>query len=147
MYKTAEGVLTLKQQGNAGKNGAKRIALGTSVSLLAYLALSALLALLVVRGTVGEGVIGACVWAFAALAAFAGAKAASWGAAEPLPRIAITAAAFWALILLLGFLANDTLDPSRAALLALPILLGGALAYLLRGGGKKRGSRKRRSRK
>ena len=146
VYKTSEGVLTLKQQGNSGKS-AKKIAIGAGVSLLAYLALLALLSVLVVRGTVGVGAVGACVWVFAALAAFAGAKVAAWGAAEPLGVIAIGAAAFWLLVLLLGFFANDTLESSRAALLALPIVAGGGLAYLTCGGGKKHGKRKRRSHK
>ena len=147
MYKTSEGVLNLKQQGNSGKSGAKKIALGTLISLLAYLALLALLSLLIVRGTVGEGGAWTCACVFAALSAFAGVKTAAWGAPEQLGVSALCAAAFWGLILLLGFLANDGLDASRAALLALPVLVGGGLAYLTNGGGKRRGKRKRRSRK
>ena len=124
----------------------KKTALGAGIALLVYLALLALLSLLVVRGTVGEGGVGACVWVFAAFAAFAGAKAAAWRAPKSLSLIAGCAAVFWLLILLLGFLVNDGIDATRSATLALPILAGGAAAYLLRGG-KKRGKRKRRSHK
>ena len=147
MYKTSEGVLTLKQQGNAGKNHAKKIALGAGVSLLSYLVLAALLALLVERGTVGEGGVWTCVCVFAALAAFAGVKTAAWNVPEPLGVSALCAASFCGLVLLLGFLANDGLDTSHAALLAPPVLAGAGLAYLTQGGGKRRGKRKRRSRK
>ena len=125
----------------------KKTALGAAAALAVYLALAALLSLLVVRGTAAENGIAACVWAFAAIAAFTGAKIASWRAADPLAPTAFATAAFWALVVLLGFLTNDTLEPARVASLALSSLLGGALAYMLRGGGKKRGGHKRRSRK
>lgn len=128
------------------KQTGKRIAVGMLAAFLVYLGLLALIALMIVRGTVGEGSVVACTWAFAALAAFAGAKAASWHATEPIMPIAVCAAAFWGLVLLLGFLANDGLDGARAVALALPVLIGALAAYLTRGG-KKRGKRKRRSRK
>ena len=128
----------------------KKTALGVGAALLVYLALSALSALLIVRGTVGEARIGTLVWIFACLAAFAGASVAAHRAQEPLLPAMLTAAAFWAAILLLGFLSNDTLASARCAALALPALLGGALSWLLsaRGGkGRKRRTRQRHSRK
>ncbi len=123
--------------------GAKRIAAGTGLALAAYLALLALLSLLTVRGVVAEERTEACVWAFACLAAFLGAKVSAHGAAEPLAGIAGCAAAFWGAILLAGFLVNDALNPTRAAALAPPVLVGGALAYLLRANRKARGKGKR----
>ena len=129
------------------KQTGKRVAVGVLTALLIYIALLALIALMIVRGTVGEGGAWTCACVFAALSAFAGVKTATWGAPEPLGVSALCAAAFWGLILLLGFLANDGLDASRAALLALPVLVGAGLACLTNGGGKRRGKRKRRSRK
>lgn len=129
------------------KRPVKKIALGTGISLLAYLTLLALLALLVEHGTVGEGNVWACVCAFAAFAAFVGVKTAAWGVAEPLSVNTLCATSFWLLVLLLGFLTNDGLDTSRAALLALPVLVGGGLAYLTKGGEKRRGKRRRHSQK
>lgn len=128
----------------------KKTALGVGAALLVYLALSALAALLVVRGAVGEAHIGTLVWLFACLAAFTGARLAAHQAQGPAVPCAIATAAFWAVIQLLGFLTNDTLASARSAALALPILLGGALAYLIpvRGRGGKRGrARPRRSHK
>lgn len=129
---------------------AKQIALGTGVALAVYLALQALASLLVVRGTVSEENVGICVWAFACLAAFAGAKAAAYRAADALLPSAAASAAFWMTVQLLGFLAGGALDTARSLALILPVLAGGTLAYLIRPGkGKsKRGKRgTRRSRK
>ncbi len=122
---------------------AKKIVLGAVIALAAYLALLALLSLLMVRGAVAEERMNVCVWAFACLAAFLGAKAASRGEGAPLAGAAGCAAAFLGTILLTGFLVNDTLDPARAAALAPPILLGGALACLPRGRGKTHGKGRR----
>ena len=128
----------------------KKIALGVGAALLVYLTLSALAALLIVRGTVSEERVGTLVWIFAGLAAFAGARLASYRTQEPLVPVAVTAAVLWAAIQLLGFLANDTLASARSAALALPILLGAALAWLLKPRsrkGKKSRARSRRSHK
>ena len=122
---------------------AKKIALGV------YVALLALLSALIVRGTVNEEHMAQCVWVFACVASFAGAKVSTGRGGEAAIRIAASAAAFWALIQLLGFLVNDTIEPARSAALALPILVGGAAAYLVRPARekRKRGRGKRRSRK
>ena len=128
----------------------KKIALGVGAALFVYLVLSALAALLIERGTVSETRIGTLVWIFACLAAFTGARIAAYRTQEPFMPIAVTAAVFWVMIQLLGFLVNDTLDSARSAALALPVLLGGALSWLLkpRGGkGKKGRGHPRRSRK
>ncbi len=116
----------------------KRAALGAAVSLAAYLALSALWALLIVRGTAEERIGGAIVWALACIAAFLGAKAASAGEGDVSAPYAASATAFWCVVLLLGFLANGTLEPGRGASLALAVMTGGALAYLTRGSKTKR---------
>ena len=121
----------------------KRIAMGASASLICYLGLTALLALLLTRGTLGEDKLLPCVWVFAAIASFAGAKLAGTGTLW-LPAAA--AGAFWIVVTLLGFLANDTLEPSRALWLALPVALGAAASYAGSGTGKKR-PRRHRARK
>ena len=128
---------------------AKKIAFGALAALAVYVALLAALSALIVRGTVKEENIPLCVWVFACAAAFIGARVSAGRAGEPAIRIAAGAAAFWALILLLGFLVNDTIDPARSAALALPILVGGAAAYLIRPTREKRrrGRGKRRSHK
>ena len=128
---------------------AKKIAFGALVALVVYVALLAALSALIVRGTVKEESMALCVWVFACAAAFVGARVSAGREGEPAVRIAASAAAFWALIQLLGFLVNDTLEPARSAALALPILVGGAAAYLVRPARekRKRGRGKRRSRK
>ncbi len=125
----------------------KHAAAGAGISMLLYLALAALLAALIVRGTVGEGRTGILVLCFACAAAFAGAKLASSGQANPAAVCACSAALFWCAILLSGFLVNDTLAPGRAAYLATAIAAGGMLACLPRIGKEKRRKRKRRSHK
>lgn len=127
----------------------KKIALGVLVAFAVYVLLLAALSALIVRGTVQEGSVALCVWVFACAAAFAGARVSAGREGEPAFRIAAGTAAFWALIQLLGFLVNDTIEPARSAALALPILVGGAAAYLVRParGKRKRGKGKRRSHK
>lgn len=122
---------------------AKRIALGVLTALVCYLTLNALLALLLTRGTLGEDKLLPCVWVFAAIASFAGAKLAGTGTLW-LPAAA--AGAFWIVVTLLGFLANDTLEPSRALQMILPVALAAAASYAGSGAGKKK-ARKRRARK
>lgn len=122
---------------------AKRIALGVLAALACYLALNALLALLLTRGTLGEDKLLPCVWGFAAIAAFTGAKLAGDGTPW---HPAAAALAFWIAVALLGFLVNDTLEPSRALQLMLPVALGAAASCAGSGAGKKR-TRKRRARK
>ena len=128
---------------------AKKIALGALAALAVYVLLLAALSALIVRGTVQEEGVALCVWVFACVAAFAGARVSAGHEGEPALRIAASAAAFWALIQLLGFLVNDTIEPVRSATLALPILVGAAAAYLIRParGKRKRGKGKRRSHK
>ena len=128
---------------------AKKIALGALAALAVYMALLAALSALIVRGTVGEAHTALCVWVFACAASFVGARVSVGRGGEPAVRIAACAAAFWALIQLLGFLVNDTIEPTRSAALALPVLVGAAAAYLVRPSREKRkkGRRKRRSRK
>ena len=128
---------------------AKRIALGAAASLAVYVALLAALAALIVRGTVNEENMTLWVWASACAASFAGARVSAGREGKQAVRIAASTAAFWALIQLLGFLVNDTIEPARSAALALPILVGGAAAYLGRPTRekRKRGRGKRRSRK
>ena len=128
---------------------AKKIAFGALAALAVYVALLAALSALIVRGPVKEENIPLCVCVFACAAAFIGARVSAGRAGEPAMRIAAGAAAFWALIQLLGFLVNDTIEPARSAALALPILVGGAAAYLIRPARekRKRGRGKRRSHK
>lgn len=128
---------------------AKRIALGALTALGVYVALLALLSALIVRGTVNEEHMALCVWVFACAASFAGARVSAGRGGEQAVWIAAGAAAFWSLIQLLGFLVNDTIEPARSAALALPILVGGVAAYLVRPTRekRKRGRGKRRSRK
>ena len=122
----------------------RRIALGAAASLACYLGLTALLALLLTRGTVGERAALPCILAFAAVAAFAGAKLAARGGAERwMP--AASAGAFWGAVVLCGFLATDTLSWQRAGELALAAALGAALSGVRTGKGKR--TRGRRSRK
>ena len=122
----------------------KRVAVGASASLICYLGLTALLALLLTRGTVGESAALPCILAFASIAAFAGGKLAAHGSAERWMSAA-SAGAFWAVVVLSGFLANDTLSWSRAGELAIAAAIGAALACVRTGKGKR--PRKRRSRK
>ena len=128
---------------------AKKIAVGAFAALAVYVALLAALSALIVRGTVKEESVALCVWVFACAASFVGARASAGRGSDQAVWIAAGAAAFWALIQLLGFLANDTIEPARSAALALPILVGGAAAYLVRPARekRKRGRGKRRSRK
>lgn len=128
---------------------AKKIALGAFAALVVYVMLLAALSALIVRGTVREETVPLCVWVFACAASFIGARISAGREGKPAIRIAAGAAAFWALIQLLGFLVNDTIEPARSAALALPILVGGAAAYLVRPARekRKRGRGKRRSRK
>ena len=128
---------------------AKKIAFGTLAALAVYMLLLAALAALIVRGTVKEESMALYVWVFACAAAFVGARVSAGRESEPVVRIAAVAAAFWALIQLLGFLVSDALEPARSAALALPILVGGTAAYLVRPARekRKRGRGKRRSRK
>ena len=122
----------------------KRIAMGTSASLVCYLGLTALLALLLTRGTMGERTALPCILAFVAVAAFAGAKLAARGSAERwIP--AASAGAFWAVVVLTGFLANDTLSWPRAGELAIAAAIGAALACFRTG--KRTRTRGRRSHK
>lgn len=122
----------------------KRIAMGASVSLMCYLGLTALLALLLTRGTVGERTALPCILAFAAVAAFAGGKLAARGSAERwMP--AASAGAFWGAVVLSGFLTNDTLSLPRAGELAVAAVIGAALACVRTGKGKR--TRSHRSRK
>lgn len=131
------------------KDTLKRTALGAGVSLLCYLALLALISWLIVRGAVGEGRITSFVWAAALLASFAGLR---FAARRPENALVVSLGGvlvLWAVILLLGFIGGDTLATARSAWLAIPLLLGGTLAYLVRPGakGKKKGKRARRVRK
>ena len=128
------------------RTNGKRLALGVLAAMAAYLALLALVSLLVVRGAVDESAGGVCVWAAAFAAAFVGAKTAAWGSTEQLAPSALGAAAFCALVLLLGFFVNDGLAPERVAAFAAATLAGWLLALLTRGG-KKRKKRARRARK
>lgn len=128
---------------------AKKIAFGVFVALAVYVALLAMLSALIVRGTVEEESLALCVWVFACVASFVGTKASAGRESDPAIRIALSAVIFWALIQLLGFLVNDTIEPARAAALALPIVVGGAAAYLVRPARekRKRGRGKRHSHK
>lgn len=128
---------------------AKKIAFGAFTALAVYVVLLAVLSVLIVRGTVAEKNLTLCVWVFACVAAFVGARVSTGRGGAPALWIAASAAAFWALIQLLGFLVNDTIDPVRSAAVALPILAGGVAAYLVRPTRekRKRGRGKHRSRK
>lgn len=122
----------------------KRVAMGAGASLVCYLGLSALLALLLTRGTVGERTALPCILVFAVIAAFVGTKLAVRGSAERwMP--AASAGVFWATVVLSGFLTNDTLSWTRAGELAIASALGAAMACVRTGKGKH--TRKRRFRK
>ena len=126
----------------------KRIAVGSCVSLSAYLLLLALAALLAVRGVVAEGRVGTIVWLLAFAASFAGAKAALWRGSEQALGVVGSAVLFWAMAQALGAVMGEVLEPARSAAFALPVMAGAALAYLTRGGGRKtrKGKRSRRAR-
>lgn len=128
---------------------AKKIAFGAFTALAVYVLLLAALSALIVRGTVAEKNLALCVWVFACAASFVGARLSAGRGGEAAIRIAAGAAAFWALVQLLGFLINDTIEPARSAALALPVLVGGVLVYLVRPARekRKRGRGKHRSRK
>lgn len=128
---------------------AKKITFGALAALGVYVVLLAALSALIVRGTVAEKNLKLCVWVFACVAAFVGARVSTGRGGEQVVRIAASTAAFWALVQLLGFLVNDTIEPVRSVALALPILVGGTAAYLVRPARekRKRGKGKRRSRK
>lgn len=128
---------------------AKKIAFGAFAAIAVYVAFLAALSALIVRGTVKEENIALWVWVFACVASFVGARVSAGRKGESAARLAAGTAAFWALVQLLGFLVNDTIEPARSAALALPILVGGAAAYLVRPARekRKRGRGKRRSRK
>ncbi len=128
------------------RGNVKRIACGAAIALVAELALLSLASLLLVRGRVGEGSAPLCVWLCAFLSAFAGAKAASWGAAKPLALSAETVAAAYCVMVLLGFLMNDSLDALRLAKLGAAMAAGCACASVLRvrKNGKKHVRRSRR---
>ncbi len=121
---------------------AKQIACGTIAALAVYLAMLALLSLLLVRGTVAESGVGLYAWTSACVAAYTGAKLAARGAGEEgkIPAV-LCAMMFWCVVVLLGFLTNDMLEVSRAALLGVAALTGGAASCLIAGRG---GKRKRR---
>lgn len=118
--------------------------MGAASSLVCYLGLTALLALLLTRGTVGEKTALPCILAFGMIAAFLGAKLSAHGCAERwMP--AASAGAFWCAVVLSGFLANDALSWTRAGELAIAAAIGAVLAGIQRGKGKR--ARSRRSRK
>ena len=128
----------------------KRVAIGTLIALGSYLALCALLALLLTRGVLPEGGTRAWTNAFACAASFAGAMTASRGAGKRMVPASLCAAAFWCVVMLLGMLPDEGVEPGRAAALAAAILLGGALSVPARGGkkrGRAGGGRKRHLRK
>ncbi len=122
---------------------AKQIAAGVTAALLLYLALAALLSLLIVRGSAGEGSAGACVWAFACLAVFVGARLSARGAGDAAASAALCAAVFWLAVLFAGFLAGGAIEPARAARTALAAMTGGVAAYLCGAAGRKKPKAKR----
>ena len=121
-----------------------RIMLGVLVALACYLGLSALLAFLLTQGTVGEGRTLLCLWVCALLSSFAGSKAAAFRWMDRVPTFG-SALAFLAVIVLGGFLVNNTLDPARTVQTVAAVVVGGALAALTTTGfvKKKRTGRKR----
>lgn len=124
--------------------GGARIALGALTAILIDAALTGLLSLLIVRGTIDEKWILPCVYFFACVAAFVGTGVAAdavRGKAE-----LVCAAVFWAAVLGAGLIGGGRIDAKKAVLMLLPILLGAVCAVRLRAG-KERGARRRRSRK
>ena len=127
----------------------RRILLGVLVSTAVAAALTAVLAALIERGTVGEEWASACVPVFACISALAGAYCVPRGASMARGAL-VCAVSFWALILALGAAAGGTILPKKALLLAVAVLLGAVCAARLRGGrrgGKRVTKRRPRSRK
>lgn len=130
----------MKQSANG--NG-KRVALGVAAAMALYLALLALISLLIVRGAVGEGRGTLYTLLAAGTASFAGARlAVRGGDGWLLPAAAC--AAFGALAVLAGFLAFDALAPERLPGFAAAVCAGGAPSLLPRAKRKKRGRRSHR---
>ena len=127
------------QTGSGGKT-AQRCVLGVALSLTIYMALQLLTAWLLVRGGVGEGRLGTCVWVCALIAGFAGSCFACRGSAQPMLSAGACLLIFWAVIQLLGFLAADSYVPQRALQQLLPLVISALCAMLVCGG---RGSKRR----
>lgn len=130
----------MKQSANG--NG-KRVALGAAASMALYLVLLALISLLIVRGTVGEGRGPLCTLLAAGVAAFAGARLAAHGGNGWLLPVA-ACAAFGVLAVMAGFLMFDAFAPERLPGFAAAVCAGGAPSLLPRAKRKKRGRCSRR---
>lgn len=117
--------------------------LSAAISLGAYLLLLMLVSYLTVSGRVGETVMRQCVWLCAALASLLGASASLHGAAGRggVVPLLLGAAAFWASVLALGFLASNALSLPSAAALLTAVAVGELPILLLMG---RRGKRTRR---
>ena len=124
---------------------AKQIALSAGTSLAAYIALLAIAAALIERGNIKEGNLQLCAWVCVFLAVFIGIRifCSRWKAGS----VAACTAAILCAIALLGFLINDGLDFAGVLKLAIPSILGAALAWVTHFGKQKRSKGKRRSRK
>lgn len=123
----------------------KRIVLGALAATAAYAALCGLLSLLIVQGRIGEDWIAICVPAAVFLAALVGAIAAG-GPAHRGVELGI-AAVFCIAAMILGLIAGASVEPGRAAILSVPILLGTFCAVRIRRGKGRTAKRRSHSRK
>ena len=119
----------------------KKCAFGALIGLTMELLLLAVIAALMLQGTIGEGAAGAAVLCAAALGTFAGCVFAGARTSRRTEIILLCAALCWVLAQVIGFLTCDMLEPSRSLMLAAAMAAGAAGALLLRGGKKKRKTR------
>lgn len=124
------------------QKNSKRAMLGAAVTVAAYLGLLAFSALLLEQGRVDESRTALCVTVSACLAAFSGAKTAGWRMTKPLIPAAECVGTAFCTVLLIGFLANNTLEVRRVPMLAVSMAAGGACAVLRTG--KRKCSRRAR---
>lgn len=128
----------------------KAIGVGAVVSLCAYLLMILLLAWLTVSGRISETHTAGAILLCAGSASMIGALAASRGNGGGAVQGVLSVAAFCAVLLLAGCLAEETIVWRRMAHLAAAAMGGGVLSVLLMrrgGGGRKKRHRGLRSRR
>ena len=126
---------------------AKKCVLGTLVCCGAELVLLMLVSVLMLRGTISEGMVNGAVLVCAAVAAFLGCVI---GAGKTSKRAMMTvgcAASAWVAMQVIGFLVCDTLAPERSLQIAAAMAAGAAASLLLRSNRKKGRSAKARARR
>ena len=126
---------------------AKKCVLGTLVCCGAELVLLMLVSVLMLRGTISEGMVNGAVLVCAAVAAFLGCVI---GAGKMSKRAMMTAgcvASAWVMMQVIGFLVCDGLAPERSLQIAAAMAAGAAASLLLQRNRKKGRSAKARARR